>query len=91
MTIDSYANAVFSDHALSQMVRRGIDRKIAEDVLEGPQQVLEVRPGRVVLQSRFVVEGKEQLFRVFVDVDEIPKRVVTVYRTTKIDKYWREP
>jgi hypothetical protein len=29
------------------------------------------------------------LVRVVVDVDREPPRVVTVYRTTKLEKYWR--
>jgi hypothetical protein len=32
---------------------------------------------------------QEYLIRVFVDVDCDPAEVVTVYRTTKIEKYWR--
>ena len=31
---------------------------------------------------------KEYLVRVFVDIDRDPAEVVTVYRTSKIDKYW---
>jgi hypothetical protein len=29
------------------------------------------------------------LLRVFVDVDRQPLEVVTAYRTSKIEKYWR--
>jgi len=29
------------------------------------------------------------LLRVFVDVDRVPPEVVTVYRTSKLPKYWR--
>ena len=32
---------------------------------------------------------REYLVRVFVDLDRDPPEVVTVYRTSKIDKYWR--
>jgi hypothetical protein len=35
-----------------------------------------------LLQSGF-------LLRVFIDIDRTPMEVVTVYRTSKIDKYWR--
>jgi hypothetical protein len=48
-----------------------------------------VRPGRDVLQSRIVLAGKMDLLRVFVDVDRDPAEVVTVYRTSRIAKYWR--
>ena len=57
-------------------------------VLSSPEQIAEVRPGRVVLQSRRRVDKKMRLIRVFVDIGESPPRVVTAYRTSKIDKYW---
>jgi hypothetical protein len=38
---------------------------------------------------RLEVAGKRYLVRVFVDVDRSPAEVVTVYRTSKIEKYWR--
>jgi hypothetical protein len=41
------------------------------------------------LQSRLELEGTRYLVRVFVDVDRSPAEVITVYRTSKIDKYWR--
>jgi hypothetical protein len=30
------------------------------------------------------------LLRVFVDIDRRPAEVVTAYRTSRIEKYWRE-
>jgi hypothetical protein len=48
-----------------------------------------VRSGRDVLQSRIVVAGKKYLLRVFVDIDRQPAEVVTVYRTSRVAKYWR--
>jgi hypothetical protein len=35
------------------------------------------------------MEGKRYLVRAFVDVDRSPAEVVTVYRTSRIAKYWR--
>ena len=32
---------------------------------------------------------KDYVIRVIVDVDRTPNEVVTAYRTSKIDKYWR--
>ena len=83
-----YANAVISDHAASQMQRRGISVALLAGVLRDPEQVLEVRLGRVILQSRVQIRTSQQLIRVFVDVDVSPAQVVTAYRTSKIDKYW---
>jgi hypothetical protein len=84
----SFADALITDHADEQMRRRGIDTDVVRTILRDPEQVVEVRPGRVVLQSRVDVGGRRQLVQVFIDVDRSPMRVVTVYRTSKIDKYW---
>ncbi len=70
------------------MRRRRIDQAIVRLVLGAPRQRLAVRAGRDVLQSRFEMDGKWYLVRVFVDVDRQPAEVVTVYRTSKVDKYW---
>ncbi len=90
MTTESFADANITDHAASQMTRRRISLVLVHDVLRNPQQVLDVRPGRVVLQSRVMIDEKSQLVRVFVDTGQIPFRVITVYRTSKIDKYWSQ-
>jgi hypothetical protein len=58
-------------------------------VMKNPGQQLDVRPGRVVLQSMLQESGKQFLLRVFVDVDRRPAEVVTAYRTSKVAKYWR--
>ena len=63
---------------------------LLSDILRNPEQVAEVRPGRVILQSRVKIGASSQLVRVFVDVELTPPQVVTAYRTSKINKYWRE-
>jgi hypothetical protein len=81
-----------TDHAQLEMERRHItDAEIAR-VLSAPEQTLMVRPGRVVYQSRveFGEPPKTHLLRVFVDIDRQLPKVVTVYRTSKIEKYWRK-
>ena len=78
-----------SPHAALEMRRRGIDEATVRQVLTGPEQREAVRSGRDVLQSRIDAEGKTYLVRVFVDVDRTPAEVVTTYRTSKIEKYWR--
>ncbi len=85
---------VITPHAAIESLRRGLSEQIIRSVLASPEQELPVRPGRVVLQSRISMglPAKLYLVRVFVDVDRHPAEVVTVYRTSKIDKYWgQEP
>jgi hypothetical protein len=83
-----YSNAVITEHASAQMRRRGIEVPAVHGILSNPEQIVEVRPGRVVVQARRKVDNRMQLIRMFVDVDQSPPRVVTAYRTSKIDKYW---
>lgn len=80
---------VLTAHARAEMARRGLDEHMIREVLERPEQRLPVRPGRDVLQARRAIGGVTYLIRVFVDVDRSPAEVVTAYRTSKIEKYWR--
>jgi hypothetical protein len=61
-----------------------------ESVLENPQQVLPERGGKKAYQSQLDFGGgKIFLLRAIVDETVDPAMVVTVYRTSKISKYWR--
>ena len=81
-----------TDHAKTEMERRGITEEQVTTVLLAPEQSESVREGREVYQSRFKLGEpiKNFLIRVFVDYDRIPPDVVTTYRTSKIEKYWRD-
>lgn len=70
--------------------RQILDEDVAK-VLAGPEQTETVRKGREVFQSRIGSDelSKTYLLRVFVDVDVEPPVVVTVYRTSKMAKYWK--
>lgn len=80
---------ILTPHALLGMQRRGLEATLLSQVLSAPEQREVVRPGRDLLQSRIDMDGKRYLLRVFVDVDKNPAEVVTVYRTSRIEKYWR--
>ena len=82
---------VFTDHALSEMARRQISEEDVKTVLAKPEQTEMVRAGRAVYQSRLEMDEPPKIYlvRVFVDIDPSPPYVVTVYRTSKIEKYWR--
>jgi len=84
--IDNY---LITSHAAFEMLRRRIEERVVRQVLAAPEQRHAVRPGRDVLQSRIAFSGKTSLLRVFVDIDRDPAEVVTVYRTSRIAKYWR--
>lgn len=81
---------VFSFHAWQEMTRRNIPLEFIEAVLDSPEQVVSGKDDRTIYQSRFDFgEGKIYLVRVIVDLTTDPLLVITVYRTSKIEKYWR--
>ena len=86
------AHYVIGEHARFEMTRRGLSEEIVRSVLAAPDQQIEIRPGRVVVQSQVKMSAppKTYLTRVFVDVDRDPREVVTVYRPSKVSKYWRQ-
>lgn len=86
-------NYILADHTRWEMRWRSITEAHGATVLTAPEQEQceEIRPGRCVYQSRltFGELPKVYLLRVFVDIDRDPPEVVTVYRTSKVQKYWR--
>ena len=81
-----------TEHARLETRRRHISEAEIAQVLAAPEQTEAVRPGRVVYQSRveFGEPAQTYLLRIFVDIDRRPAEVVTAYRTSKVEKYWRE-
>lgn len=82
---------VFTDHALTEMARREITQEDVRNILANPEQMEMVREGRAVYQAKLEMGQPPKMYviRVFVDIDRNPPYVVTVYRTSKIEKYWR--
>jgi hypothetical protein len=69
---------------------------IIETILKNPEQVVAGQENRTIYQSRSVQmpvdEGEAErvyLIRVVVDATLEPPLVITVYRTSKVQKYWR--
>lgn len=78
---------VLSIHAAEQIERRSIDIQLVYDVLNQPQQILE-QENETIYQSIVSIEQRNYLLRIFVNEKVIPKLVITVYLTSKIDKYY---
>jgi hypothetical protein len=73
------------------MGRRGIPNAMMESVLNAPEQRLqdESHDGRWIYQSRMRFDdGKLYLLRIIATGEE-RQTVITAYRTSKIEKYWR--
>lgn len=73
------------------MQRRAISKDLVKQIIETPGQSAEVRPGRLVLQSQVMMGDPPANFviRVFADLVGESLEVVTVYRSRKVEKYWR--
>ena len=80
---------IITPHAQERMNQRGNTEEQVRTVVTEPEQEFDVRPGRIVMQSRLSLGATTLLLRVFMDVDRKPAEVTTVYLTDKIAKYWR--
>jgi hypothetical protein len=87
----SFRGYILTDHARFEMQRRAISEADVATVMALPEQREQVRAWRYVYQSRIDVRVPPRIYlvRVFVDIDRVPWEVVTVYRTSKVGKYWR--
>lgn len=80
---------VFSKHVLEELEARKIPRPLVERILQSPEQRVPEIENITCYQSRVEITGKRYLLRIMVNETIQPAKVVTVYRTSKIAKYWR--
>jgi hypothetical protein len=79
----------FTAHAVEEMMRRGLSEALVRSVVEAPDQVVESIEDREIRQSVIEMEGKSYLIRVIVE-RSTPQAIVTVYRTSRIRRYWKD-
>ena len=77
-----------TNHAKEEIERRQISLNDFENCLKSPGQIVSSRDNRTIYQSKIVTDIKTFLIRVIIQEQEVPKKVITVYKTSKIDKYW---
>ncbi len=82
-----YSEFALSIHAKEQIERRAIDVQLVYDVLDKPEQIIQ-QENETIYQSVVIVERKNYLLRIFVNEKVSPKVVITVYLTSKIEKYY---
>jgi hypothetical protein len=80
---------ILSDHAKEEAERRNIPIETLNHVMQYPQQVITAYGERQVYQSKIEIGGKLYLIRVIVEPTD-PLMVITVYRTSQIEKYWKD-
>ncbi len=79
-----------SQHAKDEAMRRQIPPAMLDSMLQSPQQIVDEKSGRKTYQSKLDFGGGRIFLLRAIVVDTVdPAVVVTVYRTTKIAKYWR--
>ena len=80
----------FSRHAHEQMLLRGIAYETVNDVVSFPEQTIvdKEEPTKIIYQSLINENNNTFLLRVFVDIGKQPNVIITVYKTTKISKYY---
>jgi hypothetical protein len=79
----------YSLHALERMKARGISAEDVKEVLEN-FDIKESQDFTITVFSKIMEKNnKLYLYRVFVNEAKKPSVVITVYRTTKIEKYGR--
>ncbi len=82
-------NFNLSDHAKEQIEDRDIPTEMVLKVVKNPEQKYNTEIDETVCQSKVIFGEKTYLLRVFVNFTKNPPIVISVYRTSKIKKYWR--
>lgn len=79
-----------SNHAREQMRERGVPEEMVMEIISVPEQTVLESPEKMIYQSIKFFEQDQSNFlvRVFVNITKSPNLVITVYRTSKIEKYW---
>lgn len=74
------------------MNRRGMETGQIEGIIKNPQQEIPSSSGRVILQNivHDDFDGKKMLFRVIGIRNSDGFKVITAYKTSKIEKHWKE-
>lgn len=77
----------FSRHAEERLVSRGLSFDIVWDVIGNPDKIIQLDSSLVIYQKIIVEVDNHYLYRVFINQDMDPKLIVTVYKTSKFEKY----
>ena len=77
----------FSKHALDQMIRRNNSKEQVQLVIEQPDFIEIQDAGTKVYSKVFFEQSKAYLYRVFMNELKKSALIITVYKTSKTDKY----
>ena len=71
------------------LLRKWLGVKFLLSRLNHPDQIVEAHGGLVCYQCLSTKNGKPGLLRAIINDAANPKNIVTIYRTSKIKKYWK--
>lgn len=80
-------NFRFSKHSREQMEARKISEEIILNALNNPDQIIKEEYAIVYQKIAHENAGKF-LIRIFVNENVVPGLIITVYKTSKISKYY---
>ncbi len=82
----------WTPHALQNLADREIERSVAEATLDDPEFSVPDPPARQILMRRYFdrVLQQEMLLRMIVEEAASETVVVTIYRTSQIERYMKE-
>ncbi|MDJ0598204.1 MAG: DUF4258 domain-containing protein [Crocosphaera sp.] len=80
---------VLSKHAEEEIMKRKIPISILELILENPEEIIEEDELKVYQGTFTKNNDKIYLLRIYVNDLVEPKKIVTVYFTSKLNKYRR--
>jgi hypothetical protein len=78
---------IFSMHSLEQMKHRNISKETVLSILRNPDEI-KIENGKKIYQSVVTEVEKKYLFRIFVNIQNRPNKIITVYKTSNIKKYY---
>ena len=78
---------IFSRHSLEQIELRNISKKQVREILINPDEVLDYNRKKV-FQSIIISQERKYLIRIFVNYYSKPMKIITVYKTSNIKKYY---
>ena len=82
---------IFLDHLKLQAKERKINLKLVEETLSNPDQIVPNLKDLKVAHKKYFDEkkNKEYLIRVVFKEEKFIRFGITVYKTSKINKYWK--
>ncbi len=80
-----------TDHAQVSIRERQISQDWVLSLAEKPQQIVAGFGNRKIIQGRFRdSNNKEWLLRLVIESNQADTMVITAYKTSQVQRYWRE-